>query len=462
MGIKKGQTLELRISDIAFGGKGLARVDGMAVFVDGAVPLDLVDALITKKKKSYAEARIVLIKEPSPYRIDPPCMYSNYCGGCKWQFLAYDRQLEFKQGHVIDSIEHIGLIHDPVVHKTIPSSRIFEYRNKMEFTCSDRKWLLPDEMDKKDIDTGFAIGLHVPGTFSKVLDTKACLLQPKSGNHILEDVRNYIKNSKTPVYSLYSHIGFWRFVMLRHSAAYDQWMVNIITSEENKKILQPLADLLMNKYPEIVSIVNNITARKAGVAIGEYEILLAGASCIKDKIGPCEFEISANSFFQTNTAGAEQLFRTVREYAGLSGKERVVDLYSGTGAISVFLADSAKEITGIEIVASAVANAQNNCKKNMISNCRFIHGDIKDCLPQVTESPDVMIIDPPRVGMHKDVVKHVLKIAPEKIVYVSCNPTTMARDIGLIKDKYNLLETQPVDMFPHTYHIESVARLEKK
>lgn len=462
MTIKKGQILELRVSDIAFGGKGLARVDGMAVFVDGAVPLDLVDARIIKKKKSYAEARIVSIKEPSPYRIDPPCMYSNYCGGCKWQFLAYDKQLEFKQRHVIDSIEHIGLIDDPVVHETIPSARIFEYRNKMEFTCSDRKWLLPDEMDKKDIAAGFAIGLHVPGTFNKVLDTKACLLQPKTGNHILEDVRIYIKNSKIPVYGLYSHVGLWRFLMLRHSTAYNQWMVNIITSEENKKILQPLADLLMNKYPEIVSIVNNITARGAGVAIGEYEIQLAGASFIKDKIGPCEFEISANSFFQTNTTGAEQLFRTVMEYAGLSGKERVLDLYSGTGAISIFLADSAKEITGIEIVVSAVVNAQNNCKKNMISNCRFIHGDIKDCLLQVETSPDVMIIDPPRVGMHKDVVKHVLEMAPEKIVYVSCNPATMARDIGLIKNKYNLLEIQPVDMFPHTYHIESVAKLAKK
>jgi 23S rRNA (uracil1939-C5)-methyltransferase len=236
-------------------------------------------------------------------------------------------------------------------------------------------------------------------------------------------------------------------------------MVNIITSAEDKKILQPLADLLMDKYPEIVSVVNNITARRAGVAIGEYEILLAGASCIKDKIGACEFEISANSFFQTNTRGAEQLFQTVREYAGLSGKEIVVDLYSGTGAISIFLADRAKEIIGIEMIASSVTNAQNNCKKNMISNCRFIHGDIKDCLPQVGVKPDVMIIDPPRAGMHKDAVKHVLEIEPEKIVYVSCNPATMARDLGLIKDKYNLLEVQPVDMFPHTYHIESVAKL---
>jgi 23S rRNA (uracil1939-C5)-methyltransferase len=313
----------------------------------------------------------------------------------------------------------------------------------MEFTCSDRKWLLPDEMDKKDIAAGFAIGLHVPGTFNKVLDTRTCLLQPKLGNHILEDVRNYIKNSKIPVYGLYSHTGFWRFLMLRHSAAYDQWMVNIITSAEDKKILQPLADLLMDKYPEIVSVVNNITARRAGVAIGEYEILLAGASCIEDKIGACEFEISANSFFQTNTPGAEQLF-------------------SGTGAISIFLADSAKEIIGIEMAASAVTDAQNNCKKNMVSNCRFIHGDIKDRLPQVAVRPDVMIIDPPRVGMHKAVVKHVLEMKPEKIVYVSCNPATMARDLGLIKDKYNLLEVQPVDMFPHTYHIESVAKLTKR
>ena len=463
MTIKKGEVLELKVSDMAFGGKGLARVDGMAVFVDGSVPLDLVDARIIKKKKSYAEARIISIKEPSPYRIEPPCIYSGYCGGCKWQFLSYDKQLEYKQKHVIDSIEHIGLIHDPVVHNTSPSPRIFGYRNKMEFTCSDRKWLLPDEMDDKSItDTSFAIGLHVPGTFNKVLDTKNCLLQPEEGNHILEDVRNYIKNSKVPVYGLRSHIGFWRFLMLRHSSAFDQWMVNVITSSEDRKILQPLADLLMEKYPNIVSIVNNITACKAGVATGEYEILLAGTSCLKDKIGPWEFEISANSFFQTNTSGAEKLFQTVKEYAGLTGREKIVDLYSGTGAISIFLADSAKKITGIEMSASAVADAENNCRKNMISNCFFIHGDIKDNLSKAGTGHDAMIIDPPRVGMHKNVVEQILEMAPEKIVYVSCNPSTMARDIGMIKDKYSLLEVQPVDMFPHTYHIESVAKLVKK
>jgi 23S rRNA (uracil1939-C5)-methyltransferase len=218
----------------------------------------------------------------------------------------------------------------------------------------------------------------------------------------------------------------------------------------------------MDKYPQIVSVVNNITSRKAGVAIGEYEIPLAGFSCIKDKIGSLEFEISANSFFQTNTLGAERLYKTVAEYAGITGRETVVDLYCGTGTIAICLADSAKKVIGLEIVESAVADAENNCRINGITNCRFILGDIKDNLAKVAAGPDVMIIDPPRAGMHKDVVSQVLEMAPGRIVYVSCNPATMARDLGILKDSYSVLEVQPVDMFPHTYHIESVARLEKK
>ena len=462
MTVKKGELLELRISEMAFGGKGLARKDGLAVFVDQTAPLDCVIARIIKKKKSYAEARVVSIKEPSPFRISPPCEYSGFCGGCKWQFLKYDKQLEYKRRHVLDSIERIGLIHGVPVHQTIPSKLIFGYRNKMEFSCSDRRWLLPDEMGKEDIDISFALGLHVPGTFHKVLDTRACLLQPETGNYILDDVRTYIKNSDAPVYGLRSHTGFWRFVMLRHSAAYDQWMVNIVTAAEDRETVQPLADQLTDKYPQIVSVINNITSRKAGIAVGEYEILLAGSSCIKDKIGSFEFDISSNSFFQTNTRSAELLYRTVKEYAGLSGTETVVDLYSGTGTIAICLADSAKEVTGIEIVESAVADAENNCRKNNVSNCRFIHGDIKECLSQIAKRPDIMIIDPPRAGMHKNVVKQVIEMAPNRIIYVSCNPPIMARDLGMIKEYYRILEIQPVDMFPHTYHIESVARLERK
>ncbi len=462
MKVKKGQQLDLEITDIAFGGRGLAKADGLAVFVDQAVPGDAVSARVTKKKKNYAEARVLEILKPSSFRKKPLCRYSGFCGGCKWQFLDYGKQLEFKQQHVSESIEHIGLIKEVLVHETLPSDLVYGYRNKMEFSCSDRRWLMPHEMGREDADTGFAIGLHVPGTFYKVLDTVSCFLQPELGNAILDDVRVYMKNSKAPVYGLRTHIGFWRFLMLRHSAAHDQWMVNIITAAEDREIVQPLADLLKDKYPQIVSVVNNITSRKAGVAVGEYEILLAGDSCLKDRIGRFEFELSANSFFQTNTRGAESIYETVKKYAGLSGTETVLDLYSGTGTIAIFLADSAKEVKGIELVESAVADAEKNMRTNMISNCEFMCGDIVDCLPEITKKPDVLIIDPPRTGMHKHVVKQVLEMAPEKIIYVSCNPATMARDLGMIKEDYSVREVQPVDMFPHTYHIESVARVERK
>ena len=460
MTVKKGQLLELKITNMAFGGKGLARADGFTVFVDGAVPLDFVIARITKKKKQYAEARVDTLVEPSPYRIDAPCPYSGFCGGCKWQFLAYEKQLVYKRHHVADALERIGFVQGVPVHPTIPSAAIFEYRNKMEFSCSDRRWLLPEEMGKEDVDKDFALGLHVPGTFYKVLDTKACLLQPGRGNHILEDARAYMKRSGLPAYGLRSHTGFWRFLMLRHSAAYDQWMVNIITAFENREAVQPLADQLMEKYSNIVSVVNNITSRKAGVAVGEYEIRLAGRSSIRDRVSNLEFEISANSFFQTNTTGAGRLYETVKAYAALSGTETVVDLYSGTGTIAISLADSARDVIGIEIAETALNDAVNNCRINRVSNCRFIPGDIKNCLSQVSVKPDVMIVDPPRSGMHKDVVKQVLDMAPRRIVYVSCNPATMARDINMIKEAYRVVEVQPVDMFPHTYHIESVAKLE--
>jgi len=462
MKLKKGQLVELEISGIAFGGKGIAREDGLAVFVDGAVPLDFVNARIIKRKKQYAEARVHTLVKPSPFRITPDCMYSGFCGGCKWQFLDYDKQLEYKQQHVAESIERIGFIRDVPVHSTISSPLTFGYRNKMEFSCSDRKWLLPDEMGKEGVDISFALGLHVPGTFYKVLDTDSCLLQPELGNHILDDVRTFIKASDAPVYGLRSHTGFWRFLMLRHSVAYDQWMVNIITAKEDRAIVQPLAAQLMDKYPKIVSVVNNITSRKAGVAVGEYEISLAGFPCIKDKIGDMEFEISANSFFQTNTLAARRLYNTIKEYAGLSGQETVVDLYSGTGAIAICLADCAKKVIGMEIVESAVADAVKNCRINGVPNCRFILGDIKESISKLKVRPDVMIIDPPRAGMHKDIVGRVLAMAPGRIVYVSCNPATMARDLGMLKESYRVLEVQPVDMFPHTYHIESVAKLEKK
>ena len=462
MSVKKSQVIPLEISHIAFGGKGLAKPEGFAVFVDKAVPGDVVQALITRKKKNYAEARVLELLTASSDRIDSECPYSGYCGGCKWQFLDYEKQLFYKQQHVAEALAHIGGVETVAVHKTIPSRRVFGYRNKMEFSCSDRRWVLPDEMDRDDLDRSFALGLHVPGTFNKVIDTEVCLLHPPLGNDILATIRQGIRQSGLPPYGLKTHTGYWRFVMLRNSAFYKHWMVNIVTSHENTKGMEPLARQLMERHPEVVSVINNITARKSSVAIGESEMLVAGESFLKEKIGSFEFIISANSFFQTNSVGAQTLYDKTKEYAELQGHETVLDLYSGTGTIAIYLAGSAKYIVGIEQVESAVRNAERNCRINQISNCRFIRGDIKDILPHLTEKPQVVVIDPPRAGMHKDVIQQVLKLAPERIVYVSCNPASLARDVALLSEAYDLLEAQPVDMFPHTYHIETVAKLHRR
>ncbi len=462
MTVKKGQELIVEIENLAFGGKGIARVDGMTVFVDQAIPGDRVTARVYKRKKSYAEARMIELLRSSDDRVAAPCSYSGFCGGCKLQFLDYEKQLEYKQRHVSETLAHIGMQKEIVVHPTIASEPIFGYRNKMEFTCADRRWLLPHEMADGVSDGGIAVGLHVPGTFYKVLDTHACLLQPDLGNHILAEIRQAVRTSDQPVYGLRSHIGFWRFVMLRHSVAMDQWMVNLVTAEENRKTVQPVADRLRKRFPEIFSVVNNVTSRKAGVAIGEKEILLAGRNHLVDRIGSFEFEISANSFFQTNTRSAGRLYEVAKSYADLDGGETVLDLYCGTGTIAIYLSEAAKSVTGVEIVSDAVADAKRNAHRNNAVNCRFICADVDQALANLGQKPDVLIIDPPRVGMHKNVVEQVLAMAPQKIVYVSCNPATLARDIVLLSEAYDVIEVQPVDMFPHTFHIEAVAKLRRR
>jgi 23S rRNA (uracil1939-C5)-methyltransferase len=462
--MRKGKQLivESEITGLAFGGRGITRIDGMAVFVDQAVPGDRALIQITRKKKNFAEARLVQIIEPSADRVPAPCRYSGFCGGCTWQFLSYAKQLEYKRRHVAESLEHIAGIRDVPVHATIASPSVFGYRNKMEFTCTDRRWLLPSEMENQALDRSFALGLHVPGTFHKVIDTQECLLQPAHGNRILEEIRRYLKSSGKPVYGLKSHAGFWRFAVLRNSAYSGRWMVNLVTAYDEPDALMPLTERLLTLFPEIASVVNNVTARKAGIAVGEFERLAAGEARIRDRIGRFEFEISANSFFQTNTAGASRLYETVIQYAGLGGQETVIDLYSGTGTIPIFISEHCRKVVGIEIIASSVADAERNCRLNGVANCRFIPEDILPGLASVVESPDVMIIDPPRIGMARDVVAQVLRLAPERIVYVSCNPATLSRDLSLLKERYDVLEVQPVDMFPQTFHVESVVRMARK
>lgn len=459
MKIKKRKTYELEIIDLAFGGKGLAKPDGFPVFIDRCLPGDFVFVKIVKKKKSWAEGKLIKILKESPLRQQGRCDYCNYCGGCKWQQLEYPKQLEYKKRHVTESIEHIGKLKNIPVLDVVGSDPIFGYRNKMEFSCSSSRWLLPEELADETVKKDFGIGLHVPGTFDKVIDIHECHIMPHQGNLILDEVRTFIRNSNLPAYHLRSHEGFWRFLMLRHSVALDQWMVNIVTKTKNIEIVSQLADLLAERFENIASVMNNITDAKSGVSIGQEEICLWGEDHIKEKLGDHTFKISANSFFQTNTRACEKLYAIVSDYAQLTGTETVLDLYSGTGTIPIWLSGNAKQIYGIEIVDSAVRDAKENASLNQIDNCEFLLGDIKDVLPKVPEKPDLLIIDPPRVGMHKDVVSQVLNLSVPKIVYVSCNPATLARDLELLTPQYTVHQIQPVDMFPHTYHIESVALL---
>ncbi|MFZ0449991.1 MAG: 23S rRNA (uracil(1939)-C(5))-methyltransferase RlmD [Desulfatiglandaceae bacterium] len=459
---RKGQTVELEIERMAYGGKGLARIDNFVVFVRGAVPGDRVRAFISKKKRGFAEARVVELLSPSPDRVDAPCHYSPYCGGCQWQHIRYETQLSYKRSHVKEAVEHIGGLMDIPVHPVLPSKKQFAYRNKMEFSFSDRPWLLPEEMERGGTRGSFALGLHIPGAYQKVLDMDACLLQEQTGNEILRSVKRFAGESGAPIYGLKSHQGFWRFLTLRYSVAFDQWMVNVITSEERPDIMVSLAEDLASQFPNIATVANNINSRKASIAIGQQEKVYQGKGFIKDRIGRLTFRISPNSFFQTNSGTAEDLYGQVVKYAELSPTDRVLDLYSGTGTIPLFLAGHAQDVVGIEIVESAVMDARKNALANHIDNCRFICGDIREEMKSLSHRPQVLIIDPPREGMHKEVPAQILDLAPERIVYVSCNPTTLARDLALLAQRYEILEIQPVDMFPHTYHIEAVARLVRK
>ncbi len=459
MNVRKGETIQLEIHKMAYGGAGVGRVDGFVVFVRGGVPGDLLQARVYRKKKEYAEARILEVISPSPHRVEAPCPYSGHCGGCPWQHVADEKQLEYKREHVFESLGHIGGLKEAPVRNILPAPKQFGYRNKMEFSFSDRRWFLPHELDRRGTEEGFALGLHVPGTFSKVIDVEACLLQEETGNQILRETKGFVKESRIPPYGLKSHQGFWRFLTLRHSKAHDCWMVNVVTSEERPDVMSSLARRLSERFTNIETVVNSINSRKAAIAVGEKETVLTGRGWIRDRIGPFTFQISASSFFQTNTLAALTLYEQVRAFARLTGRETVLDLYSGTGTIPIFLSQKVHSVTGIEINADAVQDAQRNCQDNGIDNCRFICGDIRERLSALDERPDVLIIDPPRAGMHKDVLAQVMDLSPERVVYISCNPATLARDLGEMTRDYELLEIQPVDLFPHTYHVEAVAGL---
>jgi 23S rRNA (uracil1939-C5)-methyltransferase len=457
--MKKGDHIELGIESMAVGGRGIGRIDGLVVFVTGSVPGDRVLARVVKKKREYAEAVLVEVVSPSSDRVEAPCPYFGHCGGCQWQHVAYERQLFYKREVVRGCLDHIGRIRHSLIGETLPSPATYAYRNKMEFSFSDRRWFLPQELELPVPSRGFALGLHVPGTFDKVLDIGSCLLVEGLTNEILREVKDITRSSGIPAYGLKSHSGFWRFLTIRHSRAFDHWMVNLITSENQPSYVRHLADRLVANFPAVTSVINTINAGKAAIATGDKEIVLHGLPQLRDRIGPHIFRVSANSFFQTNTGAAERLYETVAAFAELNGEEKVLDLYCGTGTIPIFLSSLAGFVTGIEVSPSAVLDAEANCRENDVENCRFIQGDARRVLGQIGAVPDVVLLDPPRSGMHEDVLKGVLDLSPKRIVYVSCNPATLARDLSRMIPAYEVLAVQPVDMFPNTHHVETIVKL---
>ncbi|MFA6617926.1 MAG: 23S rRNA (uracil(1939)-C(5))-methyltransferase RlmD [Candidatus Neomarinimicrobiota bacterium] len=462
--IRKNDLVNLEIESIAFGAKGIAKLNNFVIFVRDALPGQKVKALIIKKKSGYAEAIIKEVLEQSPDYVEAPCPYFNDCGGCKFQNLNYTKQLEIKTEQVKDVYSHLVKMPDVPILPTLPAPDVFAYRNKMDFSAGLSRWLLKE--NDPGTDENFAIGLHAPGRFDKILDIKACLLQDDERNALFLTIKNWARKNKVTLNNAREWTGFLRSVMIRKGEHSQEIMLNLVTRYEDREILAPLVEEIKVKYPNVVSIVNNITNSKGDHSIGEREILLYGNSVIHDSLGGLNYEISANSFFQTNTKGAEQLYNVILEFGDFKQDMVVWDFFSGAGSISLYIADKVKEVIGFEVVKDAVKNAKMNAKRNKVEHCRFFEADLNKFLQHKQElitklnKPDLAIVDPPRAGLNPKFIKQLIDLKAPSIIYVSCNPSTQARDIELLCEAaYKVEKIQPVDMFPHTAHIETVAKL---
>ncbi len=464
----KGSEIDLDIESLAFGGRGIARVEGFVIFVDDVLPGQRVRARLVRKRGGYGEARVLQLLRQSPEFVAPRCRHFDDCGGCLFQNFDYAAQLEVKYRQVVETLQHLGGFAEPPVLPPIASPEVFYYRNKMEFSFSPQRWVTRAEVAGNFLSApkDFALGLHVRDRFDKILAIDECHLQSAWSNRVLATVRRFTENHPLRPYTTRDHSGFWRHLMLREGKRTGERMVNIVTAEHptGRDEVEKLASALRQEFPELTTMVHNLNRKRSQVAIGDEEIVLHGPGFIRERLGHCEFQISANSFFQTNTLAAELLYQKVKEYAGLTGREIVFDLYCGAGTISIYLAAQAQMVVGFEIVPQAIHDAGMNGRLNNISNCEFIEGDLKDKLASPSSMkwgrPEVVIVDPPRSGMHPKVLAKLLDLSPSRIVYVSCNPATFARDAkALCAASYRLEKVQPVDMFPHTAHIEAVSLL---
>jgi len=454
----------VRIEDVAAEGKALGRYDNKVIFVPYAIPGDLVDIQVTKNRKSYMEGHVVKWHEYSPQRVQPFCSHYGVCGGCKWQILPYSEQLRFKQRQVADQFIRIGKLEIPEISTIIGSERTMYYRNKLEFTFSDSRWLTREEIEQgNEIEKYPALGYHIPGRFDKVFDLQTCYLQPEPSNRIRQAIREYSLEHGLPFLNLYTKQGLLRNLIIRTASSGQVMVILSVTcfTAEVDALLCHIRD----SFPEVTSLFY-VENNKLNETINDRDVILFhGKDHIVEQMEELRFRVGPKSFYQTNSKQALTLYRVAREFAQLTGKELVYDLYTGTGTIANFVARKSREVIGIEYVPEAIDDAVMNSQMNGITNTLFYAGDIKDMLSEAFFEkhgrPDVVILDPPRAGIHPDVAQALLKAQPPRIVYVSCNPATQARDIALMANDYRILRIQPVDMFPQTHHVENVVLMER-
>ncbi|MEO8513287.1 MAG: 23S rRNA (uracil(1939)-C(5))-methyltransferase RlmD [Ignavibacteria bacterium] len=466
--LKKEDIIELTIVDIGAEGIGLGRYNNeYVVFVPGTVPGDTVKAKIRKKKKKYAESQLFEVITPSPKRTEPECEYFGTCNGCKMQNIDYNYQLELKRQIVKNAFERIGGFEDIIIPEVLGSQDIYYYRNKLEFSFSNSRWLTKEDMDDENVERDFALGYHIPGFIDKIIDIRACYLQSLETNKILNLTRDFFKSRKTTVYSTKTHSGYLRFLTVRRSVANNDLMVNLITYEENADLINEYSELLKKEVPRVTTFVNSLTTSKAQVALADNFNVIYGKGFIEEKIGSYKFKITPNSFFQTNSRQCEKLFEQIVHFGDFSKTEKVLDLYCGCGAISLYISALVDKVHGVELSSESIEMANINSELNNVSNCEFEAKDVKDYLEELIKPGnkaakrfDTFVLDPPRSGLHPKTAEYILEYAPEKIIYVSCNPGTQARDLAILKGSYEITKIQPVDMFPHTFHIENVVRLD--
>ena len=466
--ISKGDEIVLDVDELSSEGKGVSRVDGgFVVFSSGTLPGDKALVKITRKKSAFAESQLKELLTPSPFRVTAECSHFGICGGCKVQNLRYENQLKFKTGLVKNAIQRIGGFDFSDIPDAIESPEIFFYRNKMEFSFSDDAWKT-DPNEPSHIK--FALGLHVPGFHSKILNIYECRLMSEISNRILNITRKFFDGKDVKSYTTKTHSGYLRFLIIRQTKRTSQLMVNLITSEYDDQLIKEYYGHLLSQIPEISTIVNSVSRRKAQIAVADESYVIHGSGMMNEKLRSATgrefvFDISPASFFQTNIFQCERLFDTAVKFADITSEDNVLDLYCGTGAISFFLSEKAKSVTGVELVEDSIVDAQKNAEHNGINNCTFIVSDIKDYLEsnEGQKNFSVVVLDPPRAGLHPSICEILSLSDYRKIVYVSCNPQTQARDLQLIcaKGKYQIERVQPFDMFPHTAHVENIVSLEK-